>query len=420
MKEVVKVSISGISFVFDHDAYEVMKEYLDKLEKGYAKNPDGREIIADIEARIAELLLSMQENEKPVGRGAAESVVAQLGFPDDMDAAPEIPVESIPKRLYRNSDGAVIGGVCSGLGTYFRVDPVWIRIGFFAPLLLCILGAAPHMGWFGDFMGSLFGVFILLYLILWIAIPMARTPRQKLEMRGEKITAASIKQNFREDAQAISPSPGRERSASVWADIMYGLGRVLQVLLKIIVVFFAVILGIVGISLLVALFAVIFGTGAVLSWGTLTLPALVGTTPVAYTIMLLLLVLLPVVVLVYLLFRAIFGSRTNRSFLTVTGVIWLLILIYTTAVTARNAGALRENIEEARFFGPWDRIEHDIEDWDEQEWREEWRNFSHDGGDMDSDDTDTGDAIVPETAAPDETCRETAAPGQWREEVRKK
>ena len=80
MKEVVKVSISGIAFSFDAEAYQVMKDYLDKLETGYAKKPDGREIVADIEARIAELILNEQESDNVVSRALAESVVAQARF----------------------------------------------------------------------------------------------------------------------------------------------------------------------------------------------------------------------------------------------------------------------------------------------------------------------------------------------------
>src|SRR5699024_3301344 len=149
MKEVVKVSISGIAFSFDADAYKVMKDYLDKLEAGYAKKPDGREIIADIEARIAELILNEQESDSVVGRGLAESVIAQLGFPDDLETDEEPAAEKLPKRLYRNPDGAVLGGVCSGLGAYFNIDPVWIRLAFFLPVLLAILPIYDTSGFFG-------------------------------------------------------------------------------------------------------------------------------------------------------------------------------------------------------------------------------------------------------------------------------
>ena len=244
MKEVVKVSISGIAFSFDAEAYQVMKDYLDKLETGYAKKPDGREIVADIEARIAELILNEQESDNVVSRALAESVVAQLGFPDDLDTEEEPPVEKIPKRLYRNPDGAVLGGVCSGLAAYFRTDPVWIRLAFFLPMLLVIFPTGDASAFFG----SMFIMFVVLYIILWIAIPMARTPRQKLEMQGEKVTASSIRQTFAGDASAMPPSPKRQRSASVWADIVYGLGRILLFLLKAVVFFIALGVGIAAIG----------------------------------------------------------------------------------------------------------------------------------------------------------------------------
>ena len=413
MKDVVKVSISGISFVFDAEAYAVMKGYIDKLEKGYASNPDGREIVADIEARIAELLLSGQDADKVIHEDTASGIVAQLGFPDDIDTGPEIPVETIPKRLYRNPEGAVIGGVCSGLGTYFRVDPVWIRIGFFAPLLLTMIGWIPGIGGLSGFMGSLFGMFVMLYFILWIAIPMARTPRQKLEMRGEKITASSIKQNFHEEAQAMSPSPKRERSASAWADFMYGLGKVLQVLLKIFVIFFVVIFGIVAVSLLVALVAIIFGGAAAFTYDSaLILGDLSGTTPEAYVIMLILLVILPVIAMGYLLIRAAFGTRTNKPFLTILGVIWLLVLIYFAALTVRNIDNIRNGFEDMKesTTGPRQRIEHESEDWNENEWREEWRSY---------DDAIPQDTVTPGSSETDESAADgNTSAGEWREEER--
>lgn len=108
------------------------------------------------------------------------------------------------------------------------------------------------------FFGSMFIMFVVLYIILWIAIPMARTPRQKLEMQGEKVTASSIRQTFAGDASAMPPSPKRQRSASVWADIVYGLGRILLFLLKAVVFFIALGVGIAAIGCFVAIIAVLF------------------------------------------------------------------------------------------------------------------------------------------------------------------
>ncbi|MFQ9504298.1 MAG: hypothetical protein ACLR1G_10635 [Alistipes indistinctus] len=81
-----------------------------------------------------------------------------------------------------------------GLGTYFNVEPVFIRLAFLAPIPLIPLSAIiTHDGAPSAFFAILFSAFFLLYFLLWFSIPMARTPRQKLEMRGERITASSIR-----------------------------------------------------------------------------------------------------------------------------------------------------------------------------------------------------------------------------------
>ncbi len=394
MKEVVKVSISGIAFSFDADAYKVMKDYLDKLEAGYAKKPDGREIIADIEARIAELILNEQESDSVVGRGLAESVIAQLGFPDDLETDEEPAAEKLPKRLYRNPDGAVLGGVCSGLGAYFNIDPVWIRLAFFLPVLLAILPIYDTSGFFG----SLFGMFVILYVILWIAIPMARTPRQKLEMRGEKVTASSIHQTFADDASAMPPSPKRQRSASVWADIVYGIGRILLFLLKAVVFLIVLVAGIAAISCLVAILAVLFG--AEIIGGQVfadSFSGLEGITPGLYAVLAILAVLIPLIVLGYFLLKVLFSSKINRTFMIIASVVWIMLVVYLSVVTLHNADNLREGSRRFEyeiehyddtygrrwlqlFRSDWDDWTDDWDDWDD--WKEEERGH-RDGYDID-------------------------------------
>lgn len=349
MKEVVKVSISGIAFSFAPDAYEVMKSYLDRLEAGYAKQPDGREIVADIEARIAELILNEQESDSVVSRQLAESVVAQLGFPDELEEHADS-AEKLPKRLYRNPEGAVLGGVCSGLGTYFRTDPVWIRLAFFLPLLLIVL---PTHGFFG----SLFVAGIVLYLILWIAIPMARTPRQRLEMQGERVTASSIRENFADDASAMPPAPKRQRSATVWADLVYAAGRILLFLLKTAVFFIVLGVSLAAIGCLIALFALLIseelpGSGMVME----AFAGLEGITPGLYTGLLLIAVLIPLLLIDYFLLTILFGSRANRTFLLAASVLWIVLIVYLSVTTLRNADNLHEG---ARQLG------YDIEEFEE-------------------------------------------------------
>ena len=140
MKEVKKCSISGVAFTMDADAYQELENYLDSLKKTYKDTPDGAEIVADIEARIAELILTTQDNTRVVEKPLILNIIHQMGSVEDISEessdkkAPEEP--RIPRRLYRDTENAKLGGVCAGIGKYFDVDPVWIRLGMFLPILL--------------------------------------------------------------------------------------------------------------------------------------------------------------------------------------------------------------------------------------------------------------------------------------------
>ena len=110
------------------------------------------------------------------------------------------------KRLFRNPEDRMIGGVCSGLGAYFNKSAVGIRLIFLAPILLNILiNMLDGFGSRGDFIffpniifGSLTSTFIIAYIILWIVLPEARSSYEKMEMRGEKVDVNTIKQNVQD------------------------------------------------------------------------------------------------------------------------------------------------------------------------------------------------------------------------------
>lgn len=116
MKEVIKCSISGVAFTMDADAYQTLKEYLDTLKNNYEQTPDGAEIVADIEARIAELILSAQDNTRVVERPLVLNIIEQMGRAEDIagDTVSETRAASeprIPRRLYRDTENAKLGGV---------------------------------------------------------------------------------------------------------------------------------------------------------------------------------------------------------------------------------------------------------------------------------------------------------------------
>ena len=187
MKEVKKCSISGVAFTMDTDAYQELEAYLESLKKTYKETPDGAEIVADIEARIAELILSAQDSTRVVEKPLILNIIRQMGTAEDISEeepgrSPEEP--RIPRRLYRDTENAKLGGVCAGIGKYFDVDPVWIRLAMFLPILLTVFQWIPFMRWTGPMMGNLFGIFVICYIIMWFAVPAPRTARQKLEMNG--------------------------------------------------------------------------------------------------------------------------------------------------------------------------------------------------------------------------------------------
>ena len=347
MKEVVKVSIAGLAFDLDKAAYEELDTYLARLAEGYRGNPDGPEIIADIEARVVELILSQQGAGTVVAEPLVHSVVGQLGMPDDFgEATPDAgkyatqpASERFPKRLYRNPEGAKIGGVCSGLGTYLGVDPVWIRVGIFVPLLLVIISAVLGLNGAPAFMACLFSTFVLLYFILWIAVPLAKTPRQLLEMRGEKITASSI-----EAAAQDYPREKIYRSASGADSAMSALGRIIVFCLKAFLFLIGIGMAFAAIGLIIAMFSVPW----IDSWtyGTMLLPfsGIHGISAVGMVTLVLAAIAIPIIMIVYGIICLVFSRRVNRAVMWILGAAWLIIVIFAGVTVVRNSHRILDNI----------------------------------------------------------------------------
>ena len=150
MKRTVTVNISGMVFTIDEDAYDVLQKYLNKI-KGYFSKSDGQdEIIADIEARIAEMFQEKIDTKiQVISILHINEMMATMGKPEDfIDEDQQSTTEKEEpkqkktqprsekyktKRLYRDRDGNVLGGVCSGIGYYFGFGPIWLRL-FFAGL----------------------------------------------------------------------------------------------------------------------------------------------------------------------------------------------------------------------------------------------------------------------------------------------
>lgn len=264
MNKTVTINLSGIVFHIDENAYEQLKQYLDRL-KGHFSATQGRdEIIADIEGRLAEMFSEkVGDSKNVIMMEDVKQVIDAMGRPEDIvsdeDEKKEAPkaesatyYESVHKRFFRNPEDKVLGGVASGIAAYFDLDPVWIRLAF---VLMVLAGASG----------------ILIYIILWIIIPEAKSASDKLQMRGERVNIQNIEKNVREELESlrkrgeafISSDQVRttarttgQKVGNFAADILRGIG-------KLIVVVFGIIVTIISVGVLIGLTVAIFtGIGA--------------------------------------------------------------------------------------------------------------------------------------------------------------
>lgn len=193
MKKVVKVSIGSLAFTLEEDAFNTLNFYLNDLKSHYNSKPNGSEIIEGIEERIADLFMEKNGKDNVVPISIVNEVIAILGKPDDFDEEEStqtnnertttIPLPA-PKKLFRDTDNKVLGGVCSGLGVYFNIDRVLVRI-IFLVLLIGFSLLDIHFG------GT--SAMVLIYIGMWILVPEAKTIEQKCAMHGETPDINNIK-----------------------------------------------------------------------------------------------------------------------------------------------------------------------------------------------------------------------------------
>jgi phage shock protein PspC (stress-responsive transcriptional regulator) len=234
MNKTTSISIGRTNFFIEEGAYARLDTYLDSIRIHFAEQEGRDEIIADIEDRIAEKFSAVLSG-NPGGAITlenVEAVIAELGTPDaiaSQDDAPAAAPDAEPsaKRLMRDPDEALIGGVAAGVAAYFDADVVVVRLIFV--LLIVAWGFA-----------------IPLYLILWLIMPEAKTQADKMEMRGKPFTISSLAQAAEERMQDAKRSSGRVRSAV--AGVLQGLGKLIRILFSI-----ALKLGGIGIAALSAL-----------------------------------------------------------------------------------------------------------------------------------------------------------------------
>ena len=349
MNKTININLAGIIFHLDEPAYEAFKSYLSQVKNALEDQESGAEVIADIEARIAEIFsMRLAEFKREViNTNDISFVISTLGrpedFQDDEDAAFSQQQQSssnskTKKRLYRNPDERFIGGVASGIAAYFGTDTVWIRLIFLVLLFFT-------------------GIGFLTYIILWAAIPEAKTTAQKLQMRGEPVNLSNIEKSVKEELDGVKERFGRFREENKGAGNKVGDGiqsffafllMLLETVFTFIFKFIGIILVIIGIIfgsfLLLGMLGVVATTwniggmdyltfdGAVL--GLNGLEAVIGN---GWTLNLLragalLTLLLPLFGLISLIARAFGKPLANGRILNIAGgasfIVGLALLIY--------------------------------------------------------------------------------------------
>ena len=366
MNKVKKCSIAGISFTLEIDAYETLSAYITSLKNAYEGNPDGEEIIADIEARIAELILSTVAADTIVAKPLIDNIIRQLGSAEQIDEeqaeknahnAEKVDQNGnprIPRRLYRDLAKAKLGGVCAGLGNYFDIDAVWIRLAMFIPLFFSPTFSFTFGSRFANFSFNLFIWVIVGYIILWFVIPAASSARQKLEMMGEKVTARNIGDQTH-NTEPIEPA------RTILSKVVSTLGRIMLILLKIFV----------GI-----LFILLLGGGAILvlvTAATIPLMAIEFSTGVA-ALGFALMLLIPLIVLIYLAFSVLISSRPKGKILLVLLILWITlvpILTISALKSPRSFGDTIENLFESVLENDEQILLKDFTPEEIDEWREQ-------------------------------------------------
>lgn len=190
MKITVSVNLGGYSFNIDEDAYAELKRYLKNLELHFAMEESSSEILSDIETRMAELFRAKMTGYKQViSIEDVKEVISVLGTPEDISDNESKSTHdkfSSPgyHRMYRDPDRRIIGGVCAGMGAYWDIEPIILRVIFAAITLAGGLG-------------------VLVYLILYIVLPEAKTTAQKIEMKGEPVNIHNIKESVKQEFENV-------------------------------------------------------------------------------------------------------------------------------------------------------------------------------------------------------------------------
>ncbi|RPD38396.1 PspC domain-containing protein [Chitinophaga barathri] len=370
MKKIININLSSRLIPIEDSAYEILRQYLDSLKRYFSQEEGADEIVGDIESRIAEIFQDkIRKGAHCITDEDVQSIKTSMGTPEQFGeeaggsantnqskssssaTEPFAPYIRPRKRFYRDTDNKVLGGVCSGLGAYFNVDPIVFRIIF----ALAAIG--------------LYGGGIVLYFILWFATPEAVTAAEKLEMRGERVDLNNIKNTVQEEMNSFRSrmdkmgddvrnfSEGRGKqfgrdAGSAIEGFFRGILNVIGFMAK----GFFLFLGVVMLFVLVVglIVAAIF-SAVLIPVKTLIFDA--GAQTVLFWPAIALLIGIPILALILFLVRKMTGIKQTNKYAGYTlGFFWILGIVFAVwlavSVTQDFTGAKRYVKEEVHITQP--------------------------------------------------------------------
>lgn len=241
MKRTIRITIKGLSYHLDEDAYQALNDYLHGIRNQFSSKEESEEIIEEVECRIAEIFTDWTNDQKQViSVEDIQRVITIIGEPADFltddEQAQNTHKETHDRhagKIYRDKDNAVFGGVCSGLGSYFSIDPLLLRLLFVILVLF-------------------YGLSLWAYIILWIVIPAAITPEQKMAMKSRKYQSGKWRQKATNEFKDIKTGQAYQGASDMASNVGKGLSEMVHVLFRIVGV-------ILGVGLLIGSMVLLIG-----------------------------------------------------------------------------------------------------------------------------------------------------------------
>jgi phage shock protein PspC (stress-responsive transcriptional regulator) len=353
MNKIIQINLAGQAVSIDEQAFTTLSQYLGTLEIHFKNTESAKEILDDIEARIAELFFSKLKNNAFINEKHVNEAIALMGTAKDMGADDDYAAEEPhiaysqdrSKKLFRDKEDSVFGGVCSGIGAYFGLDASAIRILF---VLLVVIAGAP----------------IVAYIILWAVIPEAKTPQDRYRMNGDASTISDIANNIRDEASRVSSNlkQGADKFSEDLKkngklnkngnEILHGIGQIATFFGKAFGAFTLIILVTIGIVAAVGLLSnATGGFHANINGIGFDAPALfnVPTLNWIFSISLLSLILIPIGTVIYAILQFIFdwANTINLKGIFLAWLVSLAIFIGVTVYSAKyiNTEKIKDFIE---------------------------------------------------------------------------